>query len=181
MANLKRIARSTGVYTNGLARQMKTALFVIMFLRQSTRNVNSDFFCCAKTKAIGSQFSQTMDAIHIAKVLRARDRVERWPCTLLFDMSEAGDETNVVNLLRFVAIPTAPPPFPSNAAPPPFPSRYDTRSKEGMELLRRDLSKVSLWTRSSSRWITRVLSRDKNGDGRTVHLLRSRVSVGAPI
>ena len=83
MANLKRIARSTGVYTNGLARQMKTALFVIMFVRQSTRNVNSDFFCCAKTKAIGSQFSQTMDAKHIAKVVQARDRVERWPCTLV--------------------------------------------------------------------------------------------------
>jgi hypothetical protein len=116
MANLKRIARSTGVYTNGLARQMKTASFVIMFLRQSSRNVYSDckFVAPQQKQSIhNSHFwvTKTMDANRIANVVQARDRVERWPCTFLFDMSEAGDGTNVVSILPFVAIATAPPPF----------------------------------------------------------------------
>jgi hypothetical protein len=56
-----------------------------------------------------------------------------------FDISEAEDGTNIINILRFVSN-AAPPPFPSNAAPPPFPAGYDT-SKEGLELLRHDLFK----------------------------------------
>jgi hypothetical protein len=87
-----------------------------------------------------------MDANHIANVAEARERVERWPCTLPFDMSEAGDGTNIINILCFVSNAAAPPPpFSStNAAKPlpPFPSRYD-KSKEGLELLRHDLRKAA--------------------------------------
>jgi hypothetical protein len=84
-----------------------------------------------------------MDENHVAKVAQARQRVETWSCTLLFDMSEAGDGSQIIDILRFVSTATSQPPSASDAEPPPpFPARYDT-TKEGMALLRRDLRKAA--------------------------------------
>jgi hypothetical protein len=78
-----------------------------------------------------------MDANQITKVAQERESIERWPCTLLFDMSEAGDGSNVINILRCVSDDA----FPSSAAMRTFPSRYT--SKEGMEQLRHDLHQAA--------------------------------------
>ena len=76
-----------------------------------------------------------MDENHVAKVAKARQRVETWSSTLLFDLSEAGDGSHIINILRFVSTATPKPPSASDAEPPPpFPARY-APTKEGMELL----------------------------------------------
>ena len=102
-----------------------------------------------------------MDENHVAKVAQERQRVEsRWSCTLLFDMSEAGDGSKIIDILRFVSNVPSQPSFASNAAPPqPFPARYDT-SKEGMVLLRHDLRKAAL---NSGYQICVIKSRTKDG------------------
>jgi hypothetical protein len=43
-----------------------------------------------------------MDETHVAKVVQARQRVETWSSTLLFDMSEAGNGSNIIDILCFV-------------------------------------------------------------------------------
>jgi hypothetical protein len=104
-----------------------------------------------------------MDETHVAKVVQARQWVETWSSTLLFDMSEAGNGSNIINILSFVSTP----PFAPHAVPPPFPAHYDTR-KEGMALLRRDLRKAA---QESGYQICVVKSSTKDGT-------RKRISFG---
>ena len=76
-----------------------------------------------------------MDHTHIAKVVQARQRLEMWMCTLLFNMSEAGDGTDIIDILWFVVSSSATQ-LPSDAdeLPPPFPAHY-APTKEVMALL----------------------------------------------
>ena len=107
-----------------------------------------------------------MDETHVTKKAQAKQRVETWSSTLLFNMSEAGNGSNIIDILHFFSTP----PFASNAVLPPFPARmrYDTRRKEGMVLLRHDLRKAA---QESGYQICVVKSSTKDGT-------RKRISFG---
>ena len=57
-------------------------------LKQQELSHNSHFYRCDSSLA--------MDHTHITKVAQARQRLEMWMCTLLFDMSEAGKTTTMM-------------------------------------------------------------------------------------